>query len=367
MVHVVKARGVNDAWPKLIELVQSEGKWTETRNGRALVVPVPVATVYSNPTERVLLDPVRDANPFLSCFEPLWMLAGRDDAPWLDRFVSDFSARFAEEGGRMHGAYGKRWRDWFQETRVSGDIDPNDKLDQLDECVRLLRANPQDRQAVIQMWDPSADLGVPGLADRPCNQQILLRADRLMSDVEGAPFFNSIKNLNGGTRYLDITVTNRSNDLSWGLITANACQFSTLQEYLAARIGVQVGTYTQFSNNLHLYESAMDKVDLESALRTVHESAWKTPEGNVVSYPGTRRLVDDPETFDADLRTFMADPEADHSGLKNSYFQRVAQPAWLANEARRRKDWDSALGAARCIEAPDWRTATVEWIERRIK
>ena len=356
-MHVVHGRNVNDIWPQLIELVRREGRWQETRAGRALVVPVPVATVYSNPTERVLLDPVRDANPFFSIMEPLWMLAGRDDAPWLDRFVGDFSARFAEEGGRMHGAYGKRWRDWFnlnlpvqpwQTPKRKGGFEYEPPRDQLNVVVDLLRKNPQDRQAVIQMWDPSADLGVPGLLDRPCNQQVLLRCDReLVRDIPDH-------------RYLDITVTCRSNDLSWGLITANACQFSTLQEYLAARIGVEVGTYTQFSNNLHIYESAMKQVDLDSARETARIQ-YKD------GYPGARRLVDDPESFDDDLRAFMADPKADHSNRRNSYFQRVAQPAWLANEARRRKDWDSALGAARCIEAPDWRAATVEWIGRRIK
>lgn len=218
---------------------------------------------------------------------------------------------------------------------------------------------------MIQMWDPPADLGVPGLKDRPCNQQVLLRCDRLARAPDGVDVSKitgrqSIDPATGMLRYLDVTVTCRSNDLSWGLITANACQFSTLQEYLAARIGVEVGTYTQFSNNLHIYESAMKQVDLDSARETARIQ-YKD------GYPGTRRLVDDPETFDAELRIFMAEPEGDcgPDDFRNSFFQRVATPMWHANEARRRKDWDSALGAARCIEAPDWRAATVAWIKRR--
>ena len=94
-MEVIHARNVNDAWPQAIHLVADAGVMQETRAGSAMVVPHPVATVYAKPAERVLFDPVRDANPIFHHFEALWMLAGRDDADWLDRFVSDFSARFA--------------------------------------------------------------------------------------------------------------------------------------------------------------------------------------------------------------------------------------------------------------------------------
>ena len=343
-MFVVHARNVNDAWPQLLDLIQREGVWQETRAGRARVIPVPVSTVYARPTERVLLDPIRDSNPFFSLFEPLWMLAGRDDAQWLDRFVSDFSRRFAETDGRMHGAYGKRWRDWFPADTGPEDAGP-DRIDQLDQCVRLLRENPADRQAVIQMWDPSADLGVPGLKDRPCNQQVLLRCDRTLTDE---PNRESV-------RFLDITVTCRSNDVSWGLITANACQFSTLQEYLAARIGVGVGTYTQMSNNLHLYESAMDKCSRDEAWRVCR-----------FEYPGADRMIDDPESFDAELSTFLRDPTLDCHEMKNQFFCETAQPVWLANEHRKTKKWDLAMCCAKKIGALDWRVAVTKWLERRI-
>lgn len=362
-MYVVNAMNVNDAWPHLIDLVRTEGRWQETRAGRALVLPVPVATVYARPTERVLFDPHRDANPFFSLFEPLWMLAGRDDATWLDRFVSDFSSRFAEADGRMHGAYGKRWRDWFEAENDDQEGAPPryHYIDQLDVAVDLLKKNPQDRQAVIQMWDASRDLGVPGLKDRPCNQQVLLRADRVEytsgdgGPIEGVPH-------TAYRRYLDITVTNRSNDLSWGLITANACQFSTLQEYLAARMGYEVGRYIQFSNNLHIYEAAMERVEYASAAQWIMSAHYPA------NYPGTRPLVDDPETFDAELHQFLDEPLA---GLgrhfSNSFFLKVATPMWRSNDARREKNWNLALSHAEKIAAPDWRHATVEWLKRRVK
>jgi thymidylate synthase len=52
---------------------------------------------------------------------------------------------------------------------------------------------------------------------------------------------------------LDLTVLCRSNDVVWGAYGANAVHFSVLQEYLAGRIGVDVGVMYQFSNNYHGY------------------------------------------------------------------------------------------------------------------
>lgn len=379
-MHVINARNPNDAWPQLINLISSNGLPQNTRNGPALVVPEPVATVYSHPTERFLFDPNRDSNPFFSLFEPLWMLAGRDDAEFLDEFISDFSSRFAEGGGRMHGAYGKRWRSWFprnasaMERKLNGwpmeDIYSfhwKDYIDQLDECVRLLRENPYDRQAVIQMWDVGRDLGWKGLKDRPCNQQVLLRCDRTSPKTIPRDAWDVSRGIvtdwvsSEKVRHLDITVTCRSNDLSWGLITANACQFSFLQEYLAARIGVEVGTYTQFSNNLHLYNRGFEKAQYS------HAAEWIMNTDYPARYPATRRLVDDPETFDDELRQFLDQPNAFREDFKNSFFMDVAHWVWLSNEARRAKAFRAALDIASNIKADDWRIACVEWIKRRIK
>jgi thymidylate synthase len=353
-MHVIKAQNINDAWWSALRLihqesgspgappyVQSRMVRSPSRVGDVYVYDTPVTTVYERPTERVLLDVVRDNNPLFSLFEGLWMLAGRDDAAWLDVFIHDFSARFAEPDGTMHGAYGKRWRGHFYRTSDADEGVDYHYLDQLDECVRLLRANPGDRQAVIQMWDPAVDLGVPGLRDRPCNVAIMLR-------------------VRAGV--LDMTVTCRSNDVVWGAYGANVVHMSMLQEYLAARIGVGVGRYYQISNNWHYYVTAEKLMSLDAAA-----------DAALAPYPGTRALVDDPDSFDEELREFMLDPH--HFGayrtrpVRNGFLRDTAWPLWVANEERNKRDdpyrYDHALAAARDVAAPDWRTAAVAWLERR--
>lgn len=139
-MYVIEARNVNGIYAELVRLIRREGVTQSSRAGEVLVLPAPVMLVTHRPLERVLLDPRRDANPFFFCFESLFLLAGRDDYTWLDRFVRDFSARFGEPDGRGHGSYGKRWRSHFG-------------FDQIDTVVSKLRADPNDRRVVIQMWD----------------------------------------------------------------------------------------------------------------------------------------------------------------------------------------------------------------------
>ncbi|MEK0326012.1 MAG: thymidylate synthase, partial [Nitrosopumilus sp.] len=61
-------------------------------------------------------------------------------------------------------------------------------------------------------------------------------------------------------KQLHMSVINRSNDLHWGLHAVNLFQFGVLQEYIACRLGADMGTQTHFSNSLHVYtdEKARD-------------------------------------------------------------------------------------------------------------
>src|SRR5438132_1676713 len=131
-MHILTVGGVNEAYAKGLQFLMKKGKWRPSRAGEVVALDEPLAIVYERPLERVLFNPMRDANPFFHLFEALWLLAGRRDARWLDRFVGDFSSRFAEEDGTLHGSYGFRWRKHFD---LDGGGNPN-MPDQLDTVVR---------------------------------------------------------------------------------------------------------------------------------------------------------------------------------------------------------------------------------------
>jgi len=335
-MHTIRAVNVNDAYHKGLLLLNQYGQTDTSRAGDVIVAPFPVTTCYKYPKQRVLFDANRDANPFFHLMESLWMLAGKNDARWLDHFVSNFSARFAEEGGIQHGAYGARWRTHFILDSNVEDLEMGFDLDQLDRIVDMLRSNPNDRRVVLQMWDPEVDLGAK-VADVPCNLCVLPRI------IDGA---------------LDITVFCRSNDAIWGAYGANAVHFSVLQEYLAARIGVQVGTYYQISNNFHAYSDIFYKKSREISLHNPYDNDVKvTP------------IVTHPDAFDEDLKLFFAEqPQPPNNGYTNPFFSEVAVPMFYSYLSWKAQSRDSALYWMTYMPLDsDWRVACMNWYSRRME
>ena len=330
-------RNVCQALPMGLNLLLEEGIIEQSRNGPVVALPWPVTTVTSNPRERVLFSAVRDANPTFHIFESIWMLAGENNAFLLDTFVKDFSARYAENG-ILHGAYGYRWRNHFG-------------FDQLDFCIEKLSKTPDSRQCVIQMWDcmerlMAEDWGADDLRcdnkDRPCNTHIYLRI------------------VNGK---LNMLVSCRSNDMLWGAHGANAVHFSVLQEYLAARLAIPIGTMYQISFNYHIYLKEFDK------LRNKVSDFSDLCEDPYMLGMIPLLMFDKPEYIDSDIRLFIYRFKQNEMGIfagyKNLWFSDVLCPAVMAHWFFRHKENNKALFTAGQIQAADWRKACVEWLERR--
>lgn len=355
-MKLLEVRNVCEAYARGLELLQASGVPEPSRAGDVIMMPCPVMTVYAAPMERVITDPRRDANPFFHLFEALWMLAGRNDAVWLDQFVGDFSKRFGEvnQGGDQWGAYGHRWRNHWD-------------MDQLDVVMRRLQRSPVDRRVVIQMWDPHYDLFDPDQSeasfepkDVPCNTQAYprLRCVELAGDGAG------VKPMLGDRYVLDLTICCRSNDAIWGAHGANAVHFSMLQEYLAGRLGVGVGRLYQLSNNYHAYRAVMLKVGGVGAMR-IHSPYF---DGAVPMAMGT-----DWANWDADLRRFMdwttqeGEDWEEGATYSNEWFSSVAEPMFVANDYFKSGEPGTALDALDGVAAADWQQAAREWIQRRLK
>jgi thymidylate synthase len=315
------------------------GLHQDSRGGGTLEYPEPVCTVYERCCERVLFDAVRDANPFFHLMEALWMLAGRRDVAWLSRFNARM-AEYSDDGVVFNAAYGYRWRQQFLLKPASGGV----SSDQLSVIVELLRADPDSRRAVLQIWDAEADLGVNS-RDLACNTQAMFK-------------------VRGGR--LNMTISNRSNDIVWGCYGANAVQFSMLLEYMAGRIGVEPGIYRQVSDSYHAYHDTWPKIsDIAARFR-----GDPYVQGEVSVYP----LVADPLHFDAELVRWFENPpddlsfaqwEAEATTWRNPYFLRVATPVHNSWLAYKRKDREAAGQWLDRCAATDWQRAAREWLQRR--
>jgi thymidylate synthase len=351
--YVLQGRNVNTLWARAVPLIMTIGKPQGSRAGDVLVAPHPVMSVTSIPTERVLFDPARDANPFFHLFESLWMLAGRRDAGFLNIFVKSFGERFAEKNGDLYGAYGYRWRHAWD-------------VDQIEIVVQRLRKNHDDRRVVLTMWNVDDDLLEPDYIntdtnqpyeepkDLPCNTHIYLRVCR---NVIGVGYEETVT-----LPMLDMTVCCRSNDIVWGAYGANAVHFSFLQEYLAGRIGVEVGTMYQLSNNWHAYRDVLD-----GYLAKSNEITGLDPYSTMIAQPipiGNRWQG---STWDDDLRRFLCSPGSRSHPYENEWFANTATPMFRAHAAWSEGDRKKAVQLMDDVAASDWARAGREWMQRRIR
>ena len=195
---------------QLIDLVE-EPEYVVQVRGRLTREILNVVTEIGDPRARCQIVPGRKLNPWLALSECLWLLAGRNDTesllPYNKRILE-----FSDDGVSMYGAYGDRM------------------YMQIPHLIKRLEDEVTDRRAVLTIWG-AEDL-VAETKDPPCNTQVMFK-------------------LRG--KQLHMSVINRSNDLHWGLHAVNLFQFGVLQEYIACRLGVQMGTQTHFSNSLHIY------------------------------------------------------------------------------------------------------------------
>lgn len=333
-MFVNDVRNVNEALPRALDLLSEHGKVVTSRGMETIELPGPLSTVYRNPTERVLFDPVRDANPFFHLMEALWIIGGSNRVE-LPKYFMDSIDRFSDDGKTFYGAYGHRLRHAFG-------------YDQLAAAISLLSTKADSRQVVLSIWDGREDLGVV-TKDIPCNDMIMLK---IRDDK------------------LNMTVCNRSNDAIWGAYGANVVQFSMLQEWLAASIGVGVGHYIQQSDSFHVYT--------DNPYWQWYDNPENWPENTGPTDPyliGVSPFPMAVDAFDATRLRLDCDmlchaAELFHGDLlimnyQSTFFQLVVVPAIRAYDHYKRKDYTSALASLVAMEAADWRLAMTQWIQRR--
>lgn len=168
-------------------------------------------------------------NPAFAIAEVVWILNGRKNSAFLNFWNSQLP-KYAGNAHEYHGAYGFRLRQHFG-------------IDQLERAYLALKNNMSSRQVVLQIWDSKVDLpdekGHPVNRDIPCNVLALLKVR------DGK---------------LNWTQVIRSNDLFRG-VPYNFIQFTSLHEVLSGWLSVELGSYNQLSDSLHIYESDFKYID----------------------------------------------------------------------------------------------------------
>ena len=149
-----------------------------------------------------------------------WYLSGDRNIEKLGELYGKVPAiwkRMADTDGNVNSNYGWQWQ----------------RNDQLNHVIRLLKDDPETRQAAISIYD--AKEWDKYTYDTPCTYAVQFTI------------------LHGK---LDMSVLMRSNDLWYGFCN-DQYQFSNLQMLVAHETGYDVGTYYHFAHNLHLYNDKL--------------------------------------------------------------------------------------------------------------
>jgi thymidylate synthase len=237
-MHLFEGTTANEVWLMAAsEFGDSEVARDQSSRGGRTHELLGAAFTIKDPRQRWVFSRQPAMNPAFALAEVVWILSGRRDSAFLN-YWNPKLPKFAGNEKNYHGAYGFRLRRHFG-------------LDQLDRAHQALQRNPDSRQVVLQIWDASADLplpdGTPASPDIPCN-------------------ICSFAKIRDGK--LEWTQILRSNDLVLG-VPHNFVQFTSLQEVLAAWLGIEVGHYRHYADSLHIY--------------TRDEQSLKAPEGGWLS------------------------------------------------------------------------------------
>ena len=134
--------------------------------------------------------------------------------------------------------YGKVPEIWKRMADDDGNVNSNygwqlKRGCQIDKVVDILKGYRETRQACISIYDGKEIDHYTH--DTPCTYAVQ---------------FTIVHNR------LNMCVTMRSNDLWYGFCN-DQYQFSKLQEMVAERVNVDVGTYYHFAHNLHIYNDKL--------------------------------------------------------------------------------------------------------------
>lgn len=220
MIHYnigVIADNIDEAFESWYKLLTSNTKEEYSRDGEVVGEVINAITIINDPTRCIMKNTIRKL-PMRYCVgELLWYLSGNDNLSAIQNFTSAWD-RMSDDGKTVNSNYGNLIQTYYG-------------FDQLSMCEKLLKENPNTRQAVIHLKS-ARDVTAKPTKDLPCtiSLQFFIRDKKLYM-----------------TTYM------RSNDI-WMGFPYDVFQFTCMQIYLAMRLNVKLGTYTHIAGSLHLYK-----------------------------------------------------------------------------------------------------------------
>jgi len=181
-----------------------------------------VGFTLENPSQKNInvLNPDRKFNLEYAEAEWQWYLSGDpsiDKLGEINGSIPPIWEKMADSDRQVRSNYGWQW----------------EREHQLDKVIQMLKVYPDTRQAVLSIYDGKEISTYRN--DTPCTYAVQFT---ILNDK------------------LEMSVLMRSNDLWFGFCNDQYC-FASLQELVAERLSMELGTYYHFAHNLHLYNNKL--------------------------------------------------------------------------------------------------------------
>lgn len=225
------AIGANDYYADICRTLITQGTETAPK-GKPTLELHPTTAFLTEPRQRLVSCYGRVINLPFALAEAIQIITGQNDAQALAYYNSGIidiqgdgpegTPYWQQEVTRFNAAYGERLRQ-FDMLNV--------KVDQLEHVIETLKLDPDSRQASIVLSHPLHDNYTMRTKDRACN-------------VYAHPMIRD-----GALDWLQVI---RSNDAVWG-IPYNLVQWSHVQEWVAASLGIEMGSMFIVQDSFHVY------------------------------------------------------------------------------------------------------------------
>lgn len=259
-MHSETYTGINSFLVGASRLLVEEGRRREVRGSICYELPEPFLFKITDPTAREVIIPERKWFRAIPYAESLWIASGRNDLKFITHYLTRM-ADFSDDGVYMRGGYGPRYRDYdgsSQDYQIETiNVRQKGSVDQLRYVIECFKKDTETRRAVISFGDPMKDDfdengNLKESRDIPCTREL-----HFMKKSD--------------TNKLDLIVKMRSNDLIWGASAVNIFNYTFMQEYVSAILGLEIGNYYHLADNLHYYERHDKMVHQLANIRDVEE------------------------------------------------------------------------------------------------
>jgi thymidylate synthase len=331
-MSVFESDSADGAWLIAVDALKEQARQPRQEGRGGSTSELLHVTIHvRDPRQRWVVSRTPALSVAFAIVEVIGILNGRRDSAYLN-FFNPRLPKFTGHGSEYHGAYGFRLRGNFG-------------FDQLRRAASALANNPDGRQVVLQIWDPRIDFpnddGQPVAPDIPCNICSILKVR------------------NGKLEWSQIM---RSNDAFKGL-PYNLVQFMTLQEVIAGWIGAVPGTYTHFSDSLHLYGEDMERAFASSHItpaKNADSLALPKPEADAIWAEMSRR-VDLLVANEVNTKQIVGLARIENAPQAFTNLMSIV----AADAARRRENFGAAREAIAMCDNPLLQQIWSRWADRK--